>query len=278
MRRDKTAARILLILSVVHAAVAAPAIVCERSPAIAEGTPASEKRGNSDGETSKDLYPVPQMDSNLPTTSGSPPQEDPPLKLETPPVHNDSPSTPGTPPLQNDVSSALGNPEVHNEPPARPEEPPQWQADWQHNDWRPTGEIVQGESSLELESEGPTVLGLPPKHEYLSSGSGEFDHVWRWLDNLPPLQEGTALKSESPPSSLWDDSEAPRAPPPAPAPAPETGKVSSDALKQGLKVLGGFGAVAGVSAGLAYGVYKLVKHHSHERYVSTIFHSSPTDI
>ena len=266
MRRDKTAARILLILSVVHAAVAAPAIVRQISLDVAEDvTPASKKRGNP-FNSDEGLYPVPQTNNDPATTSGAPP------------LHNGSPPTPGAPPLQDSTSPALGNPEVHNEPPARPEEPPQWQADWQHNDWRPTGEIVQGESSLELESEGPTVLGLPPKHEYLSSGSGEFDHVWRWLDNLPPLQEGTALKSESPPSSLWDDSEAPRAPPPAPTPAPETGKVSSGALKQGLKVLGGFGAVAGVSAGLAYGVYKLVKHHSHERYVSTIFHSSPTDI
>jgi hypothetical protein len=244
MRRDKAAVRILLILSVVHAAVAAPAIVSERSLDVAEeGTPASEKRGNSDGDTPKDLYPVPQMNTNLPTTSGAP----------------------------------SGDLQVHNGPPARPEEPPQWQADWQHNDWRPTGEIVQGESSSKLESGGPTVLGLPPKHEYLSSGSGEFDHVWRWLDSLPPLQEGTALKSESPPSSLWE-SETPPAPVPAPAPAPGTGKISSDALKQGLKVLGGFGAVAGVSAGVAYGVHKLTEDHSQGSYVSAFFHSSPANI
>jgi hypothetical protein len=57
MRRDKTVARILFILSVVHVAVAAPAVVSRRFLDEAEGlTPALEKRVNSNGEWSLDSY------------------------------------------------------------------------------------------------------------------------------------------------------------------------------------------------------------------------------
>jgi len=70
MHRDKTTVRILLILSVVHLAVASPVMVRQRSLDVDEDvTRASEKRGNSD-DTPQDLYPVPQMGNELPTTSG----------------------------------------------------------------------------------------------------------------------------------------------------------------------------------------------------------------
>jgi hypothetical protein len=49
-------------------------------------------------------------------------------------------------------------------------------------------------------------------------------------------------------------------------------------MKQKLKVLAGFGAVAGVYAGLAYGIDKLIKDHSHGAYVSAFFPPSPADI
>ena len=259
MRRDKTAARILLILSVVHAAVAAPAIVRQISLDVAEDvTPASKKRGNP-FNSDEDLYPVPQTNNDPATTSGAPP------------LHNGSPPTPGAPPLQDSTSPALGDPQVHNGLPGGSKAPL-----WQHSDWRPAGEIVQGDSSSKLESGGPTILGLPPNHEDLpsESGLGKSDRLLQWLDKLPPpppdSESLTPMKSASPPSSHWG-SEVPL------APAPGTEKVSNDALKQGLKVLGGFGAVAGVSAGLSYGIYKLVNDHSHGAYVSA-FHSFPADV
>ena len=64
----------------------------------------------------------------------------------------------------------------------------------------------------------------------------------------------------------------------APPSAPETHTFFNDALKQKLKVSAGVVAVAGVSAGLAFGVDKLIKDHSHKSYVSAFFHPSLTNI
>jgi hypothetical protein len=233
MHRDKTAARILLILSIVHVALATPAIVRQRSLDVDEDvTPSSEKRGNSVDDTSP-LYPVPQMDNELPTTLGTPPPLDP--------------------------SPESGTPQSHN--------------------------------YLQLTPENLPVHGDPP------SGSGKYDRVWRWLNNAPPGEGApwSHVDSEAP-SWSYMESEAPPPPPPEapsppspeapsppspeapPPPSPEADKFSSDALKKGLKVIAGFGAVAGVSAGLAYGVHKLIKDHSHGAYVSAFFPPSPADI
>jgi hypothetical protein len=123
MHWDKTAARIILILSVVHVAVAAPAIVRQRSQDVDEDvTPASEKRGNP-GDTPQDLYPVPQMDNELPTTSGIPPSQDPSPESGTPQLYNDPTPTSGAPPSQDDTSPAPGDPPYHNDPPAGSKDP-----------------------------------------------------------------------------------------------------------------------------------------------------------
>jgi hypothetical protein len=66
------------------------------------------------------------------------------------------------------------------------------------------------------------------------------------------------------------ESEAPQAP-------PEADKFFSDAMKQKLKLLAGFGVIAGVSGGLAYGVHK-INGHSHGAYVSAFFPPFPADI
>ena len=305
MRRDKTAGRILLILSVVHVGVAAPAIVCQRSLDVAEDvTPASEKRGNSDGDSSKDLYPVPQMDSDLPTTSG------------TPPTHNDPPIS-GATPSQDNTSPASGDPQVHHDPLAGSGDPQhgdpyRW---WEYTNWRPAGEIVQGESSSQLElgapqlksdpppasgapplhddpppplhDDPPSTLGTQPVHDDAPLGSGEFDDSWRWLNDLRhvegappsshPESEASMLHSESEAPMLHMESEAPslHMESEESAPTSEASNFLSDALKQRLKTFAGYGAVAGVSAGLTLGVQKLI---SHESYVSAFFHSSPADI
>jgi len=74
MCRDKAVTRILLILSVVRAAAAAPAIIRQRSLEVTKDvTPTSEKRANADDESS---HPFQQMDNNLPSTSGALPSRD----------------------------------------------------------------------------------------------------------------------------------------------------------------------------------------------------------
>ena len=118
MHRDKTAARILLILSVVHVVVAAPAIVRQRSLDVDEdATPAWEKRGNP-GNTPQDLYPVPQMDNERPPASGAPQLDnDPQPPSGAPHLHNDPPPALGTPQLHDDPLAASGTSSVHDDLP-----------------------------------------------------------------------------------------------------------------------------------------------------------------
>ena len=59
---------------------------------------------------------------------------------------------------------------------------------------------------------------------------------------------------------------------------PETHTFLNDALKQKLKIYAGVGAVAGVSLGVALGVDRLIKDHSHGSYVYVFFHPSLTNI
>ena len=150
MHRDKTVTQIILILSVVHVAIAIPEVVRQRYLDVDEEiTHASEKRGNP-GDTPQDLYPVPQMDNEQPTTSGVPPTQGPSPESGTPQSYNDPTPTSGAPPSQDDTTPAPGD----------------------------------------------------PVHDDLSSGSGEFDYVWRWLDDAHP-GEGAS-------SWLHVDSEGPR--------------------------------------------------------------------
>jgi len=118
MHRDKTVARILLILSVVHVAAAAPAIVRQRSLDIDEDvTAASEKRGYP-GNTPRGLYPVRQVDNVRPSASGTAQLDnDPPPASGAPHLYNDPPPASGTPQLDNDRSSALGTPQLDNDTP-----------------------------------------------------------------------------------------------------------------------------------------------------------------
>ena len=228
MHLDKTAARIILIPSVIHIAVAAPALVRQSSLDVDEDvTPESEKRGNL-FDTLQDLYPVPQMENRLSTTSGISSSQDPSPESGTSQLYNDPTPTSGAPPSQDDTTPAPGD----------------------------------------------------PVHDDLSSESGEFDHVWRWLDDAPSGESGSHVNlvlsssksgSESPPSWLseWV----------TPPPSPEASEVFfNDAMQQKLKVLAEFGAAAGVSAGIVYGVHKLIKDDSHGVYVSAYFPPTPADI
>ena len=363
MRRDKATARILLILSVVHAAVATPAIVRQRS--LEDVTAALEKRGNSDDES----YPSPHMGNDLPLTSGTwPSPDDPPpesgtLQLHnelpqtseappspdgTPPIsgtpqsqddlpvksgalplqhdgppgsgtlqpHNDSPSTSGAPSSQDDTPPVLGDPQFPNDPSAGSEDPElhddpsPW---WLHTNWRPPGEVLQGESSGTTEL--PTSSSeIPPLHDGLSlqhtnfyppeemlqgefsgtssttsgvsqlqnhlppgtsqvhsasDGSGDDDTVWRWLYDSR-INGGASSSSDF-------NSEEPLALE-APPPAPEADTFSNDALKQKLKRIADFGAVAGVSVVATLVVQKVIKDYKNGVYVSAFFPASLADI
>jgi hypothetical protein len=174
MRRDRVATRILLILSAVHVAAAAPAIIRQRSVEVTKDvTAALEKRAKSDDESS---HPLPRMDNILTPTSGTLPSQDdtspapgdpelhsdPPAELGTPQFHDDLPPMPGAPPSQYDTSSALEDPQLHDD------DSPPW---WPHTDWRPPEEMLHGGSSGTAE--------IPPPHDDLS-----WQHA-----NWHPLEE-----------------------------------------------------------------------------------------
>jgi hypothetical protein len=216
MLRDKAAARILLILSVIHVAAASPAIICSLE-VTKDFTAALENRADSD-ESSSPLFSrmdnglltsgtlpsqdvtspapgdpelnndppaelgtqqlrldqpptsgTPQVQDDLPPTPGAPPSQNGPLQASgTPQFQNGQPPTPGAPPSQDDRSSASEDPELHR---LHGDQPP----GWQHTNWRPTGEMLEGESSGTAE--------IPPLHDDLS-----WEHA-NWPPVVPPLRD-----------------------------------------------------------------------------------------
>ena len=249
MHRDKTAARILLILSVVHNAVAAPEIVRPRFMDVDEDvTPASDNRGNP-GETSQDLYPGPPIYDDWPSTSGAPQLDnDSPLALGTSQLDNDPPPASRTPQLDNDRPSASGTLQLDNDP------PPASGAPNLHDDPLPALGTPQ------LHDDPLTTPGTSPVHDDLPLGSGEFDESWRFNDILyiPSVHD-----SEVPSPSNFE-SVASVAPPSTP---PEANGVLSDSMKLKLKALGAYGALVGVSMGLVALIHKIIKDQSQRAYV-----------
>ena len=183
MRRDKVATRILLILSVVHATAAAPAIILQRSVEVTKDVrPGLEKHSNSDDESSNRF---PRMDDNLPSTSGTLPSQDdtsaapgepelhsdPPLELGNPQLHNDQlPAPPAPPPssddtlpgsgtlhLQDEASPAPGDPGLHSD------SPPELGTPQLHIDQEPTSGTPQ------LHNDQPPTPGASPSQDYTSS-------------------------------------------------------------------------------------------------------------
>ena len=126
MRRDKTAARIFLILSAVHIAVAAPATVRLRSLDIIKNvTPALEKRGDPDESS----HPFPQTGNDLAATSGTAPSQDDVQPSSGTPsqdnllpesgalqLHDGSTPTLGVPPAPDDTPPGSGTPQLHHDP------------------------------------------------------------------------------------------------------------------------------------------------------------------
>jgi hypothetical protein len=121
---------------------------------------------------------TPQLQDDLPPMPGAPPLQDDPLPASgTPQLHNDQPPTPGAPPSQDDTSSASEDPQLHDDPSP-------W---WQHTNWRPPEEMLQGESSGTAE--------IPPLHDDLS-----WQHA-----NWHPLEETLQGESSVDPPQLHED-------------------------------------------------------------------------
>ena len=240
MHWDKTAARIILILSVVDVAIATPATVRQRSQDVDEDvTPASEKRANP-GDTPQDVHPVPQMD-NVPTTSGILPSQDPSPESGTQQLYNDPTATSEAPPSQDDTSPAPGDPPYHNDPPAGSEDP-QLQSD--------------SPSASGVNSDPPSTSEILPEHDDLSSGtsgSGESDYG---------LNDG-----EGAPSGSHVNSELPAA-----------NEDLRNAMKDKLLLISDIAIVTLGYAGIAYSIGMVIKHHTHKAYVSALFPPSPADI
>ena len=252
MRRDKTATRILLVLSVVGVAVASPAVVRQSLDITEDTTAASEKRANSGASSSGSFsFPLPLKGSTDPETEtetdseksvNSPepvsnpshylvdptdigsdryylaPEElddehltSPPLPSSNrhlttpvsgaPELHSNSPPTSGAPQTQDHTSPMSGNPQLPNDPLAGSEDPQshdypfRW---WEHTNWRPGGERVEGESSqIELEPPGePSTASKAPLLQ----------------DDLSPALKPPQVKDDSPPAS--GTPQVPNDPPP----------------------------------------------------------------
>ena len=180
MLREKVVARILLILSVVRVAVAAPAVVRQRSLPVDVAKKAAR------------ALESPQSQDILLPTSGAPPSQD-----DTSPAPED--------PVHNDPLAGSGDPQSHwNDHLFR------W---WEHTDWRPTGEIEQGESSSQLE------LGTP-RGPSTASGSLQLQ------DGPPPASETPHVQDDSQPTSgaphVHNDDSPPTPETPRPPPVHES--------------------------------------------------------
>ena len=216
MRRDKTAARILLVLSVVHIAVAAPAVVPQRSLDVTEDvTPTLEKRVKSDDESSVDSFsfPLPPQGSMDPETEtkseesvGSPARVSDPSRYSADPtdigsdryylapeVLDDEHLTPSSSPSSNShlTTPVLGAPEFHN-------------------DLSPTSGAPQSQDHTSPMSGNPQLHNDPPAG---SENLALHDYPSPWWGHPNWRPTGERVQGES--SSSQMVSESPEGPPTA---------------------------------------------------------------
>jgi len=193
MHRDKTVARILLILSVIHVAAAAPAIVRQRSLDVDEDVrAASEKRGNSDN-TPQGLHPVPQMDNDPPPSSGIPQ-----LDNSSPPASgapHDPPPASGTPQLHGDSLTASETSSVHDAPPSHEsDKPPTGTYNEYNHRWRPTPIWSEQPTHWHNQIRPGEILGLVGS---MAVGLVGGTIAWHYLLDKPSKQNGRDLTSSS---------------------------------------------------------------------------------
>ena len=279
MHWDKPAARILLILSVVRVAVATPEIARQTSLDVDEDvTPASEKRGNP-GDTPQDLYPVPQMDNELPTTSRTPKSQDDPLpESGTPQLHNDQPQTAESPASQDEPLPESGTLQLPNDQP-QTAEPPASQDDLPPESGTPQLHNDQPQTSGPPPSQDDTSLvsGNPESHSGPPAGSKDpqlhdppYPSLWPHTDWRPTgeIEEVEPSSQALYPMPQMDNDRPPAsgAPRLQNDPLPATNNFISDPTKRKLKVMGTVGFFVGAVA-LVLWIQELSIRQSHGPYV-----------
>ena len=242
MHREKTVARIVLVLSVVHGALAAPAVVRQRHLDAAEDvTAAPEKRNLDEFKLSHpgSVASMPVSDSEESASHLSPDELD------------DSHFTPRS--LPSGSNHYLTT--------------PGFGARKLHKDLPPSSETLQMRDDLIGTS------GTSQVQDNLSPTSRVSDET-RLLSNLHRTTPSQSSHSdaEAPPGWSPETRRAMNAVP---------GKFFNDAVKQQVKFLGAVGAIIGISSGtILYGVHKLNEPDSGPSwsYVSVLLPPSPADI
>jgi hypothetical protein len=251
MRRDETVARILLIISIVNVAFAAPAALRQGHLDVAEGeTAASVKRGETNFISSAPSTSSAGWALQLPQ-SGPEAQEDKHLTSSAPA------SLAGERlPSQLSHSNSVGS----------------------------TQEISGAKSDLS------TLSAVGPLQWQGSSGSSSFsDDSMEWakpsdgvpMNERPKSEIELATESDRYQPALGDNVH--RLPPtdystrPL-SPIPEANNFFNDEAKKSIKAVAAMGAIIGISAGVVYGVNKIKVKHSSRGYVSSLFPLSPADI
>ena len=282
MRRDKIVAEVLLILSVVHSAIAAPAVV-QQEHLDAAGA-ASEKRHIPDGggqplstpqsepaeSMPKTVSPTPLIISNPEDSDVESELDHEPLQLPQSRLKGSNPSTPGSStsypgePPRLSYSNSEGWEPSSSESSASPGEPLHL----------PQSGTIKSDSDLTYSMSSTSSPG-EPLHYPQSESESELE---------PELNRNPS--AESPPKVVtWGSPviheyntdgtplEAPKAPEaPKGSEVDEAGKFMSEEMIQKVKDYAVLGTVAGVSTGLINGMQKeIMGTVSPGAYVSALF-------
>ena len=298
MRRDKILARILLIFSVANIALAAPAVGREIRLDIIEA--ALEKRDGKDKSTGGSVSgAAPELSDSDSDASDYFPDDasfhDGPAypygvhswgpvwwrvhsNLVPHNTYHDSGPLSSFASLQHQDSAAesLGMPEGW-EPASSVRQDSASSVGSFPQGWEPASPVHQDSAS----SAGSLPHGWEPAwtvHQDSASSAGQLSQGW---EPAAPAHQDSAHEL---PSSLPHQDSAPDDSPPGsshqnlvPPKSTLSDKFFNDAMKQKIKVSAGVGVIAGISAGLIYGIHKLVKGTSFSgTYVSALFpsHSS----
>lgn len=244
MRRDETVARILLIISIVNVAFAAPAALRQGHLDVAEGeTAASVKRGETN------------WISSAPSTSSAfwalqLPQSGPEsLKHLT----SSAPASLAGDPLPSQLqhSNSVGS----------------------------TQEISDAKSDLSTSSAVRPVrwqASTPFSDDSMEwAKPSDRAPVTEWPKS--EIELATPEGSDRYKSALGDDVHTDYSTSPL-SPKPAAHNFFNDEAKKSIKTVLGVGAIIGISAGVVYGVNKIKGKHSSRGYVFSLFPPSPADI
>ena len=251
MRRDETVAQILLIISIVNVAFAAPAALRQGHLGVAEGvTAALVKRGESNlissAPSAGEALRFPQ--------SGPEAQEDKHLTSSAPAPLAGEPL-----PSQLPHSNPMGS----------------------------TQEISGAKLGLISPAPlTPSTIRLLRWQHSRSRSMSDSDDSMEWakpsdrvneLENSPNWDPELEASLRMPESDRYS-SERPQSPSPPKLVAPEANDFFNDETKKNIKVVSAMGAIIGISAGVIYGVKKVNEILSSRGYAFSLFPLPPADI